>query len=143
MTLTGDKQLAKLLSGLGDKVARKVTRQAVNAAANPVLKAARAKVVKRSGLLANSLGKKVSTSKDKQTVTARVGPRRDVTGTVDGKKYRPARIAHLVEHGHLTASGTHTPAQPFLRPAADETQGQALSIMESKFAAGVIREASK
>ena len=143
MTLTGDKHLAKLLTGLGDKVARKVTRQAVTTAANPVLKAARAKAPKRTGLLAKSLGKKVKTSKDKQTVTALVGPRRDVVGTFEGKPYKPSRIAHLVENGKINADGSHTPAQPFLRPAADETQGQALSIMTQKFAAGVIREASK
>jgi hypothetical protein len=48
-----------------------------------------------------------------------------------------------VEGGHIDANGNHVPAQPFLRPAFDETQGQALDVMKDKLAAGVVKEAQR
>jgi HK97 gp10 family phage protein len=135
--------LQKKLTKLGDKVARKVTRQAVNAAATPVVKAAKANVAVDSGLLKKSLGKKTITSKDKQFVSALVGAKKSVQGESNGKIQKPSRYAHLVEKGFIDAAGNHVPPQPFMRPAADSTASQAESIMAKKFADGVEREARK
>ncbi|HEV2294091.1 MAG TPA: HK97-gp10 family putative phage morphogenesis protein [Tepidisphaeraceae bacterium] len=141
MTLTGDKQLAKLFNTLGERVQRRVLRSAVNAAGTPVLKAARRNAAKESGTLKKALGKKVKTSKDKKAVTAIIGPRRGVTGTYRGKVRKPSRYAHLVEKGFIDEHGNHVPAQPFLRPALEETQAEAVGVMGVKLAAGIVREA--
>lgn len=141
--LEGGKELQRALKTLGVRVQRKVLRQAVNAASTPVVKAARRKAPKQSGLLRKSLGKKLKTYTKNGTVMALVGPRKDVEGEHEGEKRRPARYAHLVENGHVAADGTHVPAQPFLRPAFDETQPQALDTMRRKLAAGVVTEMVK
>lgn len=143
MKLLGDKELERTFKTLGERVQRKVLRQAVNTAATPVVKAARAKAPKDSGLLKKSLGKKLVTNKKAGVVTAVVGPRRNVVGEHDGKPRKPSRYAHLVEKGHIDGDGNHVPAQPFLRPAMEETEAQALGVMTDKLAAGVVREASK
>lgn len=142
-TLTGFKELEKTFKTLGDRVQRKVSRQAVNAATTPIVKAARQKAAKESGLLKKSLGKKVRTYVERKTVMGVVGPRKDFTGEFNGKKRWPAKYAHLVEKGHVTEDGVHVPAQPFLRPAFDQTQGEALGVMTDKLAEGVLREAKK
>ena len=143
MELIGDKQLEKLFRTLGDRVQRKVTRQAVNAAATPGVKAAKAKVPSESGTLKKSLGKKVKTYKNTGTVAAIIGPRTDVEGEFNGEVRKPKFYAHLVENGHVDENGNHVPAQSFLRPAMDETQDQALDVMKDKLAAGVVKEAMK
>lgn len=143
MTLKGDRKLRKLFNTLGERVQRKVLRAAVSASATPVLKSARSKAKRRTGLLKKSLGRKVATNKKRQSVTAVIGPRRNVTGEVDGTPYKPSRTAHLVEKGFINERGEHVAPQPFLNPAMAETEGQALDAMRTKLAAGVAREASK
>src|SRR4051794_21478943 len=143
MQLLGDKQLAKALTTLGERVQRKVVRQSVNAASTPIVKAARSKAAKQSGLLKKSMGKKVRTYPERMTVVGIIGPRLDVVGDYKGKKRWPAKYAHLVEGGHIDQHGDFVPPHPFLRPAYEETQGQVLGVMKDKLAAGVIKEASK
>lgn len=143
MSVIGGKELQKKLATLGERVQRKVTRQAINAAANPVLKSARGKAKKQSGLLKKSLGKKIVTSKDKTRVTAIIGARKQVQGEYKGKLRKPSRYSHLVEKGFINEHGEHVPPQPFLDPAARESESQAMSIMQNKLADGVIREAMR
>ena len=141
--LQGAKELDRKLRKLGDKVHRRVSRQAVNAAATPVVRAARSKAPSESGTLRKSLGKKVATFKKTATVAAIVGARKSVTGTHKGKSRKPSRYAHLVEKGHIDEQGNHVGAKPFLRPALDDTQGQAMDAMAKKLAEGVEREARR
>jgi HK97 gp10 family phage protein len=143
MKLEGDKALERKLRTLGDRVQRRVLRSAVNASASPVVKAAKRKAKKQSGTLKKSLGKKVLTNKKHQSVTALVGPRKGVQGTFKGKVRKPSRYAHLVEKGFIDEHGNHHAPQPFLNPAMQETQGEALGIMKSKLAEGVAKEAAK
>lgn len=143
LTLTGHKALDKKLRTLGDKVQRRVTRKAVNAAATPVLKAARAKAPKQSGLLKKAMGKKVATNKKTGDIVGIVGARKQIEGEYQGEKRKPSRYSHLVEKGFIDSSGKFVPPSPFLFPALDETEGQALDILRDKFAEGVIREAAK
>lgn len=143
MELKGDKALERTLRTLGERVQRKIVRSSVNAAATPVLKAARSNVTTESGLLKQSLAKKVNTSKDKQSITAIIGPRRDVKGEYDGKTRKPSRYAHLVEKGFINEAGEYVPPKPFLRPAAESTEQHALGVMSAKLAAGVVKEAAK
>lgn len=141
--LLGGKQLEKTFRTLGERVQRKVLRQAINAGSTVMMKAMRAKAPRESGLLAKSIGKKIRTYKKSGTILGVVGPRSDVVGTYQGKKRRPVKYAHLVEKGHITKSGQFVPAHPFMRPAFDETQRQVQDSIKSKLAVGVVREASK
>lgn len=143
LKLTGDKALERKLRTLGERVQRKVLRSAVSAAGTPVLKSARSKVKKRTGLLKKSLGKVIRTNKKTQSVAAIIGPRKGVSGEHNGKVQKPSRYAHLVEKGFIDEAGNHVPAQPFLNPAMAETEGQALNVMQTKLAEGVIKESSK
>ena len=140
MQMTGDKELEKELKKLGDKLARKHLRKALNAASNPVVKSAKGKVSVDKGWLKKSLGKVVKV-KGKRA-GARVGARNKITGTDEqGNKIEPWRYSHLVELGHIDENGNHVPAQPFLRPAAEETADQAQDIMVEKLVEGVLKEA--
>lgn len=141
--IDGLKELQRKLATLPERVQRKVMRPAVNAGATPVLKAARQKAKKRTGLLKKSLGKKVVTNKKRQTVSAIVGPRKGVQADVNGRPYKPSRTAHLVEKGFINAAGEHVPGQPFLNPALEETSGQAVNTMATKLGEGIEREAAK
>jgi HK97 gp10 family phage protein len=143
MELLGARELERTFKTLGDRVQRKVLRKAVNAAGTPVVKAARSKAPSESNTLKKSMGKKIKTYKATGTVAAIIGPRTDVQGEHNGQVRIPKFYAHLVEGGHIDANGNHVPGQPFLRPAFDETQGQALGVMKEKLADGVAKEAKK
>lgn len=143
LQLFGDKALAKKFKQLGDRVQRRVLRGAVNVATTPIVKSAKAKASKQSGLLRKSLGKKVKTYVDKNTVVGIVGPKTSTVGEYKGKKRRPANYAHLVEKGRIDEAGNAVPAKPFLRPAYDETEPQVLGTMRGKLAEGVMKEAKR
>jgi HK97 gp10 family phage protein len=143
MKLIGAKELERTFKTLGERVQRKVTRQAVNAGCNPILKAERALAPEESGLLKQSLGKKVKTYVGSGTVVGVIGPRMDVSGEYKGELRRPANYAHLVEGGHINANGNFVPPHPFARPAFDQSQGEALSVMKEKLGKGVEKEAAK
>jgi HK97 gp10 family phage protein len=102
--LEGLEGVLKRLGRLKKQTTRsKILRKAINAAARPVLKAARGLVPVQSGLLKKSLGMKVKTYRKSGTVIAIIGPRtgfkREVT--VGGQKQlrNPTKYAHLVELG--------------------------------------------
>lgn len=143
MRLTGDKELTRLLGTLGERVQRKALRSAVSSAASPVVKAAKAKAPRESGFLKKALGKKVVTSKDKQTAIAVVGARKSVRGTFKGKPRNPSRYLHLIEKPHIGPGGQYVPGQPFLEPAFNETKAQAEDVMATKLKQAVEREAAK
>src|SRR5438105_3704771 len=100
-TLLGAKELEKALKSLGERTQRKVVRAAVNVAMTPVLKAARANAPEESGLLKESLAKKVKTYVESMTVVGIVGPDTQTQGEFNGEKRKPANYAHLVEQGHI------------------------------------------
>ncbi len=91
--ILGAKELERKLRTLGDRVQRKVVRQSVNAAATPIVKAARAKAPRESGLLRKALNKKLRTYKDQGKVVAIIGPRTDVKGDYNGERRVPWRYA--------------------------------------------------
>jgi hypothetical protein len=85
MELIGQRELERTFKTLGERVQRKVARQAINAAATPVVKAARSKAPEESGLLKKAMGKKIKTYKQSGTVAAISGPRTDVEGDYMGE----------------------------------------------------------
>lgn len=143
LQLFGDKALKRTFERMGERVQRKLLRQAVSAAATPVNKAAKQNAAKESGLLKKSLGRKLVTNKRRQSVTAIIGPRRNVVGEYKGKPRKPSRYSHMVEKGFIDRSGKFVPPQPFLAPGMASTQRQAVGIMRDKLAAGVVKEAAK
>lgn len=173
ITLTGDTELIKSLESLGEKVYKRVIAKATRKAFAPVVKTAKARAPRETGLLAKSIGVKQKAYARSGRIVTIVGPRtgfaQDVTvNTPFGpKKVRrdPAKYAHLVEFGtapHATAalasrkdatgfdiamqSGDDHPGaapKPFMRPAFDANEARAVAIMHSELAAGVIRESQK
>jgi HK97 gp10 family phage protein len=136
--IKGLAELQHMLKTLPGKVQRKVTRKAMNAAANPIVKAAKLKAPSESDLLKQSIGKKVATGKTTGSITAIIGPRRDVQGEYNGEKRVPANYAHLVELGT-----EHSAAEPFLRPAFDEQYDEAAKVMAAKMGPEIEKEAKK
>jgi HK97 gp10 family phage protein len=141
--LFGSKELQRTFNTLGERVQRSVLRSAVSVASTPISRAAKANAPRESGLLKKSLGKKVVTNKEKQSVSAIIGPRRNVSGMHKGKLRKPSRYAHLVEKGFIDAAGRFHPPQAFLQPAYDQTQAQVLGVMRDKLATGVAKEAAR
>src|SRR5258706_7286780 len=141
----GGKELERMFRTIGDRVQRKVGRQAVSAGATPISKAAQEKAAEETGALKLALkgGKKVKAYKNGGVAVAIVGPRTNVQTEYKGKVRKPLKYAHLVEGGHIDEHGNHIPGKPFLRPAFDENEGKSLDIVKEKFAVGVVREAKK
>jgi HK97 gp10 family phage protein len=142
-TLQGATELIKALQTLGERTQRKVMRQAVNAACNPTLKAARANVHDESGLLKKSLAKKIKTYPDRQTVVGIIGPDTQTAGEYKGKPRVPWRYAHLVHDGHIDEKGNFVPGNPFLRRAYESTEGATVDVMADKLGKGIEKEAAK
>jgi hypothetical protein len=126
--VAGLKECQAALAGVEKRVRKAAVRRGVAAGAKTVVKEARKRVRRRSGLLAKSLGSKVKTFKN-GTVVGIVGPRtgfRKVVGQRTRGKNKgkvvyenPTQIAHLIEKGH---GGPHPArAYPFLRPALEES----------------------
>lgn len=159
----GTNELMRKLQTLPAKVFNKVVRSAITKAADPTLKAARARVPEETGALKKSLYKRVRMYGKSKTAVAIVGPR---TKFMKGKR-KPSKYAHLVERGHagrfgknivkrsarqamffiqkghLSAQGKHVPAHPFMRPAYEQTKGQAVRILKEQLGKGVVVEAQK
>src|SRR4051812_4268659 len=110
--LLGAKELDRMFKTLGGRVQRKVARQAVNAGAAPIAKAASENAAEESGALKLALkgGKRVKVYPDSGVAVAVIGARKNVSTTVDGKLRKPSKYSHLVERGHIAADGTHVPA---------------------------------
>src|SRR5262245_35981196 len=118
--VTGDKEIIKNLSTLGDRTQRKILRKVVRRVAKPMIPAARRKVHRRSGQLAKRLGTVVRTYKGTKIVAV-LGPRAGFRATWEGKEIDPFFYSHLVELGHRP----NVPAYPFLRPAFEENKESA------------------
>jgi HK97 gp10 family phage protein len=129
--LIGAEDLARKIHGLPKDLQRAAESSVLRAGAAPVARIAKAKAPKESGLLKKSIGYRVR--KVKGVINARIGPRRGFRQEVprvgtDGKSRLvmsdPNNYAHLVELGT-----SHSPAQPFIRPALESAKGDALAAM--------------
>ena len=149
-----DKGLQKLLeklSTLPKKVQKKTLNKAIAAGNRIILGAAKARVRRRTGMLARALGQRVKIYRSGGVVVGITGPRTGYVKTRTGRKatalakrfaaagVKPTKYAHLVEQGH---SGPHpAPAYPFLRPAFDSTRGQVLDAMSRIIQDGILEAA--
>jgi len=123
-SLTGLDKMLSRLDKLDKKIKRTTLTKAIRAACKPIIKAARSKVRKRTGLLKKGLGVKLWRKGMGSGIMGIIGPRRGVGKTVDGKEVMPVKYAHLVEFGTSKA-----PAHPFLRPALNQQRSVATAAM--------------
>lgn len=111
VTLTGVKELDKLLRKLPDRAAMTAIRQASSVAMTPMLRAARSNAKEHSRTYAKAMGKKQKTYKRDGTVVTVVGARYGYRSE-DG--HDPVYTAHLMEFGtkpHSIGKGSSTRAR--------------------------------
>jgi HK97 gp10 family phage protein len=131
--LIGDKELAATLAEFRGNVALRVMRKAIVKGLVPIADAAKRLAPERSGELKRAIIRRVS---KKAVGRVMVDPKREIT--YQGKKYRPSKIAHLVEFGTKAAA-----AKPFLRPALDSQKSAALAAVTAEARAQLEKEAAK
>lgn len=135
--------LGKSIDRLVDRVGDLTLAEAVRAAAKPMLAAAKTKVKKRSGLLHSALKIKVTKKgrgRDRR-VYGIVGPDSNVAGTDNkGRVTKPIKYAHILEFGNKNKSQK---AQPYMRPAFDETKEQAVAIFAATVKTALPKHADK
>lgn len=130
----GLRQLMRNLDALPAALKKSAETAVLRAGATPIQKAAKrnAKKFRDTGLLEKSIGLRVKAVKGEKS--ARVGPRAGMrqkvtrtnkkTGKTRTEIADPNKYSHLVEYGTSKA-----PAQPFIRPAVESTQGEVLDAM--------------
>lgn len=138
-----DELVKQLRDELPKRMQNKILRKAIGEGSKLILKTAKAKVVKDTGMLKRSLGRKIVAKRSTGAVVAIIGPRTGykkvkVKGTKTFKRERtklgekfaeagvsPVRYAHLVEKGTR-----HSAPKPFLRPALDTNMAAIRQIFE-------------
>ena len=126
VVLTGGPALDAALKELGGKVAGRLGTNAVRAGARVIAKNAKARApVGATGELKKSI---------------RMFDEPANRGGTTRTAYAGTRLfyGYFVEYGVA-----HAPAQPFLRPAADEASGEAMDKLKENLAAGIERETAK
>jgi len=124
----GLKELEAKLIKLGGVAGGKVLRQALMAAANPMVKSAKAKVPVDRGKLKSNIRKRSKLGKGKSNTVAEV-----MMGVT-----KKAWYGHLVEFGTI-----NTPAQPFLRPAFDENKTKVVQLFRAQLEKRIKKVAGK
>lgn len=154
--LDGAKELERFCRELPKRVLKKALRQAVNAGATPILKAARKNVPRLTGTLKKALKKKVKAYPNGNAI-ALIGADRNVTAPSFGRtktgRIVPANYIHLVERGtsphaqpnNKFNSGQHPGAKAsnFLASAVNAQKANASRIMEEKLKEVALKEAAK
>lgn len=122
--LDGWDRFLKAVQSLPDKQKRSELLKIMRRVARPTVNAAKAFVPKREKKLERSIG--VITSRSRTYPSVYAGPR--VKGSHEGFH------GHLVEFGtgpRVRKDGSYAgqmPAQPYMRPAYEQTKGQAVSL---------------
>ncbi len=134
-------QFRQNLGRMVDRIGMEGTAKASKKAAAPMLAAAKAKVKVRSGLLQKSLTiKQVKLRKGKSVITY-VGPNKATEGVDSrGRKTKAVKYAHVIEFGRRDKR--KGAAQPFMRPAFEETKEEAIRIYAAEID-GEIQKAAK
>jgi HK97 gp10 family phage protein len=145
--IDGVKDMLAALDGLKKAVRNRILKRAVNKGIKIILKAAKGRAPRESGLLKKSLGSKVKVYRSSGVVVGIVGPRKGFKGEVVRKKGRwfpvsvysdPVRYAHLVELGT-----SHAPAKPFLGPAVTGSRAAIRNAMAEEIRKGLEAQAAK
>jgi HK97 gp10 family phage protein len=125
ISLTGLKEIDKVLRGIPDQLQDRVLKNAHADAAKPLISAAKSIVHVKTGNLQKSIGVvRTSLKKTGQVGLVQVGPRRG-----GGNK---GFHGHLIEYGKTNKDETRSKKFPFMEPAFNQTQRQVESnIAES------------
>ena len=130
-TMSGAQALDGVLKKLPERVARNVVRRAVTKGAKVIEEEMRARApVGATGNLKASIGQVGVKSRDKSKLTRTVGALKGA-----GRK---GFHAHLLEFGTVKMA-----ARPFIRPAFDQTKGEALKVIGMELGKGVEKAARK
>lgn len=125
--IDGLSDVTERLKNIDKGIRKKALRKACGAAGTIILKAAKARARKDTGLLRKSLGKKVKVYSSGVGVAV-IGPRLGFRQTV--KRGGREMTANPVKYAHLVELGTrHSPAYPFLSSAIDATRAQVRDAM--------------
>ena len=127
------KKLMRQFQRLPDKVARQVSRKAVNAGATPVVRQARKEVPVREGILKRSMGKRSRVYKNDRMAVAIIGAR--ISG-----KHRGFH-AHLVHDGFVAKDGSLVKGNPFLKRAVDASEAESNRRLREKLFAEIDKAA--
>lgn len=146
--IDGLSDVMKSLEGLKASVGRRILRKAITDATRPILKDAKSKCPRETGLLRKSLGRKTKVYRKSGVVVGIVGPRTGFKQMVTIKDRRtgktvevlrnPTKYAHLVEYGTLKAA-----AKPFLRPAWTGNKSRAAELIATRVREEIAKEAAK
>lgn len=116
---------------LPDRMKRNELLKVLRRSSKPTIQAAKRNIHSRSNRLGKSIGN--ITGKNREYPNVMVGPR--VKGKNEGFH------GHLVEFGH---GGPHpAPANPFMRPAYDETKNRVSDDLAKKISAYLEKQANK
>lgn len=138
-TIIGARELEDALKKLPERLAKTVVQGGMRAGGTVIAKRAKQNLEANGSVDSRALLTKVGvrSSKGKARVGILTG---EVTVTRKGRSkpevVAPARYAHLVEFGSRAI-----PAEPFMRPAADEGAEEAVRKIGEVMARGVEREA--
>jgi len=123
--LTGDKQLERALKNVNKAAEGRALRKATKAGAEVIVQEARNKAPYKTGKLKRAIRSKFGQARGR-IVTVEIGP---------------APRAHY--GGFLEVGTSRMPAQPFLRPAMDETKQEAVDILRAALYTELVREAAE
>lgn len=153
MRLIGVEEVEAMLKRLPEVNAKKVVETSLRAGAVVVRRQAKANLTANrsvdTGALRNTLTIRRKTEVPKfgvMTVTLRASGKLYTVvrgGSSRATKARPSKYAHLVEFGHQNRDGSHTPAEPFMRPAVETKKNEAVKAIIDGAAKGLVREATK
>ncbi len=124
---------------MGDpKLAKRILKKSINAAARQVVKAARGNIDNDTGALKKSIVSKVI-GRD-FNYTAVVGAD---TAAVSEDGGKPANYDHLVEYGFQHEGGKVVPGRSFLRKGFEEAAPAAQKMLEEKMRKEIDKEVAK
>lgn len=170
MKCVGEVELSAALSHMADAVQNKVTRKAVNAGAEVVRAFIYARAPQKAGWIKRAVAVRTKVYKNSNTAVAVAGIDMNVQRPHRGKAGKgqdtfgewPYLYAASVEEGYNrpprrhraddpkrkhranrpAPGSTFIPAHPFVRPAYDESQDEAMAAIEAEMSAGIEREAA-
>jgi len=140
VTLLGGEELIRKFSQLPGKLQRKALRRGVSKAARVTVRAVKAEAPKETKLMAQAVGYRVYTFRDKSGVGAVIGAKKDVRRGVVRRgrgRFRKARKTETAQsyrkpanYWHLVIRGTkHSRANNFPLRAAQRTRGESIRIV--------------
>lgn len=137
--ITGIMEMAEQLGFLGTRLEREISKEALEAGADEILKEVRARTPVETGTLKESIGVEIKPqAAGSLFVQAEIGPRPGFKRFTDQGFRNPQRYAHLVEFGTST-----TAAQSFMRAGFMAGKGAAIRAMRDAVQYGIVRELRK